>query len=548
MSSVHVILTLCGEAALLLWGIQMIGSAVQRGFGGGLRTLLLVGLKGRFRAFLAGLSVTALLQSSTATAMLATSFAAGGAVDLTAALAVMLGANVGTTLIVQAVSFDVSAVYPALILVGVVLHRRGRRAATRDGGAALVGLGLVLLSLHLLVATLKPLEASQGLREILHLLTGDAFLCLVLAALLSWAAHSSVAAMLFVMSLAEAGVISPAASIAMVLGANLGSALNPLAGALGGSPARLRVPVANLANRLIGCALVLPFVAPVAALLAPAGTSPALAAANFHLLFNLAAAALSIGTLPLQAAALRKLFPDQPRTADPGAPLHLDEADLETPTVALANATREVLRMAEAVESMLRGSRDAFRRSDAEAIAAIRRQDDVVDRLFRAIQRYLGAIRQEGLGETEGRRLADTLSLAINLEHVGDIVDRNLMDLAVRRLKHGLTFAPEERAALDDMHERLLDHLRLALAVFMSGDMAAARRLVAEKEKFRDLERAATERHVVRMRAGAQESLDASALQLDVTRDLKRIEAHIAATAYALLERQGGLRSTRLAS
>jgi phosphate:Na+ symporter len=249
MSATQVLVSLLGQVALLLWGIHMISSGVQRAFGSNLRQALAVGLRNRWRAFAAGVAVTGLLQSSTATALMVTSFTAGGTVDLVPALAVMLGANVGTTLIVQAVSFDISLVFPVLIFLGVTAYRRGRRTIIRDVGTALIGLGLMLLALHLLIDTMRPVETSQALRDLLHAVTRDPLLNIILAAALSWATHSSVAAMLFIMSLAGAGVVSAEAALVMVLGANLGSALNPIAEGLGKDPTRLRVPAGNLLNR-----------------------------------------------------------------------------------------------------------------------------------------------------------------------------------------------------------------------------------------------------------------------------------------------------------
>lgn len=526
----------------------MVSGGVQRALGGNLRDILAVGLRNRGRALLSGIAVTSLLQSSTATALMVTSFSAGGAVDLVPALAVMLGANVGTTLIVQVVSFDISLVYPVLIFLGVAAFRRGRRSVVRDVGTALVGLGIMLLALHLLIDTMRPVEASVALRNLLAAITRDQLLNIILAALLSWAAHSSVAAMLFIMSLAGAQVITTPAALAMVLGANLGSALNPLADGMGKDPARLRVPVGNLINRLVGCALALPLIGPISGWITSFGQSPARVAADFHLGFNLVLALVFVGPLPAMARLLTRLLPEAPKTSDPGAPLYLDDAALTTPTVAVSNASREVLRMADVVAAMLRGSGGAFRRDDRERIADVIRMDDTVDGLYGAIQRYLGAIPHDALSEDEAQRIADILALAINLEHIGDIVDKNLMELASKRINNHLRLSEKELAGVDDMLARLLDHLQLAVAVFMSGDAEAARRLVAEKEQFREIERDATHRHFMRMRSGRSAEIEASALQLDITRDLKRIEAHIASTAYSVLEKSGQLRTSRLRS
>ncbi|MBB3938180.1 Na/Pi cotransporter family protein [Aureimonas phyllosphaerae] len=546
MSATQILISLSGQIGLLLYGIHMVTTGVRRALGSRLTRVLHIGLQNRGCALLTGIGVTALLQSSTATAMMVTAFTAGGVVDLMPGLAVMLGANIGTTLIVQLVSFDITGIFPALFLAGCLAYRSGRTSAVRDAGSALIGLGLILLALHLLIATMEPLEQSQALSDLLRSVTADPLLTMLLAAGLAWAAHSSVAAMLFIMSLAGTGVIAPEAALTMVLGANLGSAFNPLISSLGDDPVRMQLPLGNLINRLVGCALALPFLGPLSEAMLSLDASPAHAAANFHVAFNVGMGLIFIALLPQMAHWLENLFPARAAARDPGAPRYLDEAAVSIPSVALANAGRETLRMADVIDQMLRASQQAFHEDDHEKIAATRKMDDILDRLFAAIQNYLGLIGREPLGDADARRLSDTLALAINLEHIGDIIDRSLMDNAAKRIRSGIELPEDARRQIDDMHTRLLDHLQLAVAVFMSGDVEAAHRLVVEKEGFRELERATTQRHVIHMRGGRRERIDASSMQLDIMRDLKRIESHIAATAYGLLELSGDLRSSRL--
>ncbi|MGE0713958.1 MAG: Na/Pi cotransporter family protein [Alphaproteobacteria bacterium] len=547
MSTTHVLASLAGAIALLLWGIHMVHTGVLRAFGGDLRRFLGTALKSRWRALLAGVGVTAVLQSSTATAMMATSFAAEGVVDLVPAMAVMLGANVGTTLITQVLSFDVTIVFPLLIAVGVAAFRLGRRSRTRDLGRVAIGLGLMLLALHLLVATIEPIEAAPELRAVLAALGRDPLMAAAVAAAFTWAAHSSVATMLFVMSLAAARLVPPEAALAMVVGANLGSAVNPLLAAGRGDRSRRRLPAVNLANRLVGCALALPLLGPAATLLARFDDAPARLAANFHTVFNLLLAAAFILPLPWIARAAERLLPAGPAGDDPGKARHLDAGHVHMPPVALANAAREVLRLADVVETMLRGSREVFRTGDRRRVAEIRRMDDVLDRLHAAVHCYLAQVGGGELGEDEARRSTEILSFAVNLEHIGDIVDKSLMELAAKRIRHHVALPAEALAELDEMHDRLLAHLALAVTVVMTGDTAAARRLVAEKDRFRELERRFTRRVFGRVNRGEAESVETAGLRLDVIRDLKRIEAHVAAAAYPLLEAAGELRPTRLA-
>lgn len=542
----QILLALAGEVALLLWAVQFVTAGVSAAFGSRLRSVLADGLNSRWRAFAAGVIVTAGLQSSTATAMMIASFAEVGLIALAPALAMMLGANVGTTLIVQFVAFDTSAAIPLLLLGGYVGLRRFSGVTPRECSRAIFGLGMMLLALHLMQATMQPVEHSQTLKVVLGALSQDPFVALLLAALLSWAAHSSVAAILVVMSLAGAGVIGLETVLAMVLGCNLGTAMNPLIQSLRGNPSARRVPVGNVANRLIGCMLglaALPLLVPHLEQLA---ISPLRMAAFAHLVFNLIMALAFLAPLPAIARLLVRSFPDAPPDSDPARSRYLDRSALRNPAIALSNATREVLRMADVVEDMLSASQDAFSSNDAGKILQISRTDDVLDSLYNQIQLYVGAIRHEALSEVEEERLNTLLSLAINLEHVGDIIEKNLMQMAGKRIRDQRRFPADDLDRIADMHLRLRDHLRLALNVFISQDEAMARQLIREKETFRDLEREAVERHLAQMRTGNAEALAVSALQLDITRDLKRIDAHIAATVHGLLERRGLLQGSRL--
>jgi phosphate:Na+ symporter len=470
---------------------------------------------------------------------MATSFTAGGLVALVPALAVMLGANVGTTLIVQVLSFDVTAAAPILILVGLIAFRRGAKTRRRDLGRVAIGLGLVLLALHLLVAAIEPEESAPLMRELFAAVTGDPIIEILIAAVLTWAAHSSVATVLLTMSLAQAGIVTPVSAFALVLGANLGSAVNPvLEGVRGSDPASRRLPFGNLITRVVGCAVFLPFLPAIGHALAALDPDPARQAANLHTAFNLVVAALFILALDPFARLLEWMLPDKVEGADPGQPRYLDPVSLDTPSVALANAAREALRVADVVEAMLRGTLEVFQTGDRKRVAEISRLDTIVDRLHSAIKLYLMKISEEMLDERSSRRYSEILTLDINLEHIGDIIDKNLMELAAKKIKRGLAFSDEGFADIRAMLERLDENLRLALAIFMSGDVASAERLVQQKDVFRDLERSATERHFTRLREGRVQSIETSTLHLDILRDAKRINSHIVAAAYPVLEAQ----------
>jgi phosphate:Na+ symporter len=535
-----VILDLMGGVALLLWGLHMVQSGILRAFGSQLRHLLSTGLGNRFAAFAAGLGLTALLQSSTATGLMTASFTAEGLVALVPALAIMLGANVGTTLIVQILSFNVAAAAPVMFIIGVVAFRSGARTWVKDLGRVAIGLGLMLLALHILLDTLAPAESAPGVRELLNAITGDPVLCIVLAAALTWAAHSSVAIVLLIMSLAYSQFITPAAALALVLGANIGSAINPVVeGGRRSDIASYRLPVGNLLNRLFGVVLVAPFLPAVAEALLSLQPDMAKMTAEFHVAFNVALALVFIGLLDPLAWLLVKVFPARKQSTDPLAPRYLDESALETPSLALADAARETLHMGDIVDVMLRQVMTALMTNDRALASEVSRMDNAVDRLDEAIKLYVIKLTRGSLDGQEGARAMEIISFSINLEHIGDIIDRNLCELAAKKIKRKLQFSTQGAEELAAFHKRIVESLCVALGVFMSGNVSEARKLIGEKTELRNAELAAAERHLERLREGQPETQETTSLHLDVLRDLKRIHSHICSVAYPVLEAAG---------
>jgi phosphate:Na+ symporter len=537
-----VLLDLMGGVALLLWGLHMVHSGILRAFGPDLRVLLAKGLKNRFAAFAAGLGLTALLQSSTATALITSSFTAEGLVSLVPALAIMLGANVGTTLIVQVLSFNIAALAPILFIFGLVAFRGGARSRIKDVGRVAIGLGLMLLALHILLDTLAPAENAPSVRVITSAITGDPVLCIVIGALITWAVHSSVASVLLIMSLAYAHFISPYASLALVLGANLGSAINPVfEGVRRDNPASYRLPLGNLVNRLAGVLLVAPLLRPIADILQAWQPDLAKMTAEFHIAFNVATAVIFIGLLDGMARLLKKLLPNRVEQADPSRPRYLDESALETPSLALADAARETLHMGDLVEIMLRQVMAAIMTNDRGLVDQVSKMDNSVDNLDEAIKLYVTKLTRGSLDEREGQRAMEIISFTINLEHIGDIIDKNLSELATKKIKRRFQFSAEGAEELSAFHKRTTDSLRIAFGVFMSGDVNEARKLLAEKAALRNAELAATERHLDRLREGRPETIETTSLHLDVLRDLRRIHSHICSVAYPVLDAAGEL-------
>ena len=540
------LVSIVGGVALLLWGVRMVRTGVTRSFGAELRRLLAVSAKSRLSAFAAGIAVTGALQSGTATTLIITSFAAQGLVTGAAALAIILGADVGTTAVVQLLSFGLSWLSPLLIAGGVFGFLSARRSRHKNLARITLGLGLMLLALHLIVQASAPLRESQVFAVLLQPLGQEPLLAVLVGALLTWAAHSSVAIVLLIMSLAASGVFAVPLALALVLGANLGAAITPLVITWGSPAAARRPPVGNLVIRAAGVLAVLPVLHWLLPYLPLLGAEPARMVANFHTLFNLAVAALFLPFVNQAAALTARLLPDQAASDEPGRPKYLDDGTLETPAVALTCATREALRMGDEVKKMLLAAGAVLRSDDETLKKETEAADDTVDRLHEAIKLYLTKLNSEELDSHESGRCVEILNFTTNLEHIGDIIDKNLMELASKKIKNHTAFSSDGMAELETFHARIVANLDLAMNVFASDDIVLARQLLRQKAQVREMERKFIENHYERIGARRPESIISSSLHLDVLRDLKRINGHLTSAAYSILERAGELSDSRL--
>ncbi len=548
MSGHELLLHIAGGVALLLWATRMVRTGVLRAYGAELRSFLGRSTRNRVTACGMGLASAGLLQSSTATALLAVSFAGRGLIGVAAGLAIMLGADIGSTLVVQVLSFDVSGLSPALILIGVVSFLAGPSAQWRHVGRVFIGLGLMLLALTLVVGASQPLRDSSALQYVVQPLAQDPILGLLLAAVITWVAHSSVAIVLLIMSLAAVGVIPVELGFALVLGANAGSGIIPVALTASGAAEGRRIPMGNLIFRALGAAIFLPLVGLVGPYIELLGSEPARQVANFHTVFNLALAAVF---LPLTGVMERLMERFLPATVGDGGavePRYLDPAVIEKPSIAIAVATREALRMADTVETMLSGVIDVLKSDDPQMLAKLEDLDDEVDTLQEAIKLYIAKVTRNDLDEDDSRRCAEILAFTTNLEHIGDIIDNDLLDIAQKKVRKKLTFSAQGWEELSALHARVINQMQLALSVFVSGDVATARQLIRDKEQFRELEMQGGRNHMERLRSGRLESIETSALHVDILRDLKRINSHLTAVAYPILDASGDLRSSRLVS
>jgi phosphate:Na+ symporter len=539
------LLNLLAAIALLVWGTHIVRTGMLRVFGENLRSVLGRSFSSRASSLMAGLGVTSLVQSSTATCLILASFAGKGLVVTAAALAVMLGADMGSALMALVYSFDLSWLSPLLIFVGVVVFVSREDTQFGRVGRVLIGLGLITLALQLIVGATRPLTQSPAVRALLVALPNEVLLDIVVGAALTVLSYSSLAIVLLTATLAASGMLPTTVALGLVLGANVGSGVLAWLVTSSAAPQARRLPLGNLIFKLAGALVAIPLLPLVHRELQQWSGEVHQQVVLFHLAFNVALAAVFVGLTGVVGRAVDRWLPEPQRNLG-DRPRHLDPVALATPSLAISCAAREALHQADVVENMLRGALDVIRRNDIDLAQRLRQMDDTVDELYSAIKFYLTQISREALSEREGRRWGDVLSFTINMEQVGDIIERVLQDVEDKKIRKNRSFSDAGMAEICHLHERLMANLRLAMSVFLDGHVRDAQKLLEEKARFRDLEHEYAANHIARLQDNTAQSIETSSLHLDLLSELKRINSHLCSIAYPILESAGALAATRL--
>ncbi len=540
------LLNLLAAIALLVWGTQLVRTGILRVFGANLRNVLAKSVSNKLNAVMSGLGVTALVQSSTATALIVASFVGQGLMSLPSALTVMLGADVGTSLMAVVFSRDLSWLSPLFIFIGVVLFIARQSTTVGRIGRILIGLGLMLLALSLVSQSATVLTKAPAVQALLASLTSDLLLEVFTGALLTVLCYSSLAMVLLTATLASTGVIPMDVALGLVLGANLGSGLLGVLTTLGTNVQTRQVPLGNLVFKIFGIAIAAPFVGLWLTFVREWMSDPSTLIVLFHLSFNLVVGAIFVGLTPIVARWVRTLLPVPEQTTVAGRQRHLDATALATPSLAISCAVREAMHQADVVETMLTGMYRVIKHNDSNLSQELRKMDDTVDELYSDIKYYLTKISREALNDDEGRRWTDIISFTINMEQIGDIVERVLIDIEDKKIKTGREFSEAGIKEIGDLHSRLVENLRLGMSVFLHGNVRDAQKLLEEKTRFRDLEREYASTHLGRLALNTVQSIETSSLHLDLISDLKRINSHICSIAYPILDSAGALAPNRL--
>lgn len=528
-------MNLFGGVLLLLFGIKLVNDGLQDAAGPRIRSLLRSLTSNRLTAVGAGAIITGLIQSSSATSVLLVGFVSAGLMTFRQTLAVILGADIGATITVQLISFHVYDYAVLLIGCGLLLHLFSRRRNYRNIGQGMFGFGFVFLSIRIMADAMAPLEQSALFKEVLLTLVGSPVPGILLSAVVTALIHSSAATIAFVIALAAHGLVGLEGAFHVILGANIGTCSTALLASMRSPAEARRVAWAHVLFKSLAVVAILPASDHFVRIIARTDTDLLRQIANAHTLFNVVMAVVFLPFVGPFEKLVSKLVPEKTEEKKFG-PLYLDEHVLGTPSLALSQAAREVLRMSDIVRDMLIDSIKALQVDEPSFIGAIKDRDDQVDMLDRRIRLYLTKLSATNLTETQSRRAVALLEATRDLESMGDILDRNVMPLAMKRITKGLAFSAEGISDIILYHKRLVENFDVAVSAFAANDRDLARRVIRNKEEFEELERDLVQAHLDRLRRGFRESIETSHIHLDLIGNFAHINSLVTHIIYPIFE------------
>ena len=536
MSWQSTLLSMIGGMGLLLYGMYVLSEGLQKIAGKKLREALSTLTKNRIIAMGLGALVTILFQSSTATTVILVSLTSASIISLRQTLAVILGADIGTTVTAQLIALKATEISLPIVGIGATIVFFSKNNKNKRIGQVLIGFGLLFLGLKIMSDTMYPLRDDPAFENLLLKMSDRPILALVLAAAFTFLVHSSAATIGIIMLLAMQGMITLEPAIYMLFGANIGTAFTAILSSLGSSRESKRVATAHLLFKVIGVLLFLPFVSPLAALMTNITANAGFQVANIHTFFNIAIAVLFVPFVSRFALFLEYIIPEKKEAATDVTPKYLDESLFSSPELAIGMATKEIMHISDHVTDMMKEIYPLLRNYEQDHAEKLLQKEHHIDVLATASNKYLTHLLRQQLSKDEFNKTMGLVHIVRDYEYIGDIIEKNLLSKAESKSVNNLDFSEEGHQDILAMHNKVVELLHLVNTCFATNSCLLAERAKNFQEDVVDLEFRLRMSHIARMQKGAQETENTSFIHMDVINAYLRISEHLKNIAMALTD------------
>ncbi|MHB8917636.1 MAG: Na/Pi cotransporter family protein [Desulfocucumaceae bacterium] len=521
-----VFLGLVGGMGLLLYGMQLLSEGLQKIAGAKLRTVMSTLTHNRISALAVGSVITMLFQSSTATTVILVGLTSAGIMSLKQTLGVILGADIGTTVTAQLIALKVTEISLPIVGLGATVTFFTRRERFRRYGQVLMGFGLLFLGLKIMSDVMYPLRNDPFFPQMMAKMGDTPLLAMVLAALFTFLIHSSAASVGIIMVLGMQHLISLHAAIYLLFGANIGTSFTAILSSLGSPRAAQRVATAHLVFKVAGVILFLPFVVPFEGLMERLTSSVGYQVANVHTFFNIAIAILFLPFTTKFEALLTKIVPEKKEATEVFRPRYLDIKLINTPAIALGLATKEINRTFDYVYDMTKDVASVLEKNDISLLNKVAKNEERVDILFKEISEYLTNVLRQPHSRQEFLKCMGLINIVNDLEHIGDIIEKNVTYLAQCKIDGHCAFSEEGWEEISIMHKRVCEHMQMTNTAFVTSNRELGNKAYRLQPEITKMERHLRVLHIHRLRTGGG-SEEAGAVHLDLINAFLRISEHV---------------------
>jgi phosphate:Na+ symporter len=543
---------LLGGLSLFLYGMERMSDALKNVAGEKMKDILGMLSNNRIMGMITGAIVTAVIQSSSVTTVMLVGFVTAGLMSLSQTIGVIMGSNIGTTITAQIVAFKVTKYALLLMAIGFGMLFSSKREKIQQYGYMIMGLGMIFFGMGVMSDAMKPLRTYQPFLDLMAQMSNPVWGILV-AALFTALIQSSSATTGVVIVLAMQGLITLPAGIALSFGANIGTCVTAFLASIGKPREALRVSIVHVLFNVVGVLIFLPFIGPFAKLVvsispsAPEGLTGLQAAAavlprqvaNAHTIFNATCAIIFLPLVTYFARIAYRLVPDKPLPEiEEIQPKYLSEMLLHTPSLALDAARHEIKRMGKRVDLMNSAMMPAVLTGNRESLLTVREMDEEVDVLYKHIVNYLADVSKLKLNEYQTQKMVKLMAAVNDLEHIGDVIEVNLVDLGEQRIKQGFKISEATQKVITTVHVVVSDALKAAVRAVVEEDKDFAMRVISMKTDLNRLGEQADLHQAQRLVSEDSGKFEAYSVEVDIIEKLKRIYYHARRIAKTVIERE----------
>lgn len=537
---VAIAMSLFGGLGLFLYGMNTMSEGLEKAAGDRMKSIIEMLTKNKIMGVIVGALVTMIVQSSSATTVMVVGFVNAGIMNLTQAVGIIMGANIGTTITAQLVSINLTAIAPIAIGTGVLINLVSNNDKTKKYAQILIGFGILFLGMDTMKHAVKPLRSYEGFTTLLTSFGSGRALDTVFAIFTGFAitaiVQSSSATTGILVALASTGLLPIEAALPVLLGTNVGTCVTAMISSIGANRTAKRAAVIHLMFNVIGTLVFAIFLAgPTIKLVTSMGSDSARQLANAHTLFNITNTLMLLPFAGLLVKLAQKFVPgDIESETDETASKYLDERILETPSIALGQVIKETLHMGNVAKESYVNSMDAFVNGDVAKAQETFRLEKQVNMLESEIMEYLIKLSNSNVSIAQREQIDGLFSTINDIERVGDHAD-NIAELAVYKSEKNLSFSENAIQEIEHMSERVFKSIDHSIDSLATGDVSSARKVLEREGEIDMLEKNLRKKHIKRLNAGDCQP-GSGVLFLDLISNLERIGDHASNIALAVLD------------